>query len=207
MDDEAQRLEATKRYYDENARAYAANVALADLSDLWNAFAYLLPTGGVVLDVGCGGGRDLKALTSRGLHAMGLDYSSAMAEVARVESDRPVVVGDLRSFDFGTGRFDGVWAVAALLHVPRHEIPGLLRRVYLGLRVPGVFLTSMQSGRGIETSADGRLFELYLPDQWQELLQCAGFHTRAGPIKLIPSRRAALGQVSWFVTIGIKGEP
>jgi SAM-dependent methyltransferase len=65
---------------------------------------------GPVLDIGCGPGRLLDALSRRGTWALGLDASAAAVELAR-SLGRSVVLGDV----FDTVPRAGEWATALLL--------------------------------------------------------------------------------------------
>lgn len=65
---------------------------------------------GPILDLGCGTGRVLVPLVERGLEVVGLDGSEAMLEicasrVAAAGKSAELVVGDMRNFDIGDGRF------------------------------------------------------------------------------------------------------
>ena len=44
--------------------------------------------------------------------------------------------------------FDGVWAYASLLHVPRKEIDDVLERIILALRPEGICYLSSKEGDG-----------------------------------------------------------
>src|SRR4030095_6425594 len=47
--------------------------------------------------------------------------------------------------------YDGIWANACLLHVPRAELADVLARIWRALKAEGVFYASYQAG-----DADGR---------------------------------------------------
>ncbi len=77
-----------------------------------------LPRTARILDCGCGLGRLLTLLRSRGFENLaGLDASGEMAEAARRLTGLPVVEGDVLELDrrFGEGEFDAV-VVLNLLH-------------------------------------------------------------------------------------------
>src|SRR5262249_19729793 len=56
--------------------------------------------------------------------------------------------------------FDGVWACASLLHVPRNEIGDVLRRLTPAVRPSGCLYASFKRGEG-GLSRGGRLFNNY----------------------------------------------
>ena len=68
--------EATKKVYDLIADDWAA---LRDNSEFWRQefdfFKSLLPIGGRVIDIGCGGGRDSNLFLENGFGYLGVDVS------------------------------------------------------------------------------------------------------------------------------------
>ncbi|MGH8661122.1 MAG: class I SAM-dependent methyltransferase, partial [Burkholderiales bacterium] len=79
-----------------------------------------------ILDLGCGPGRDLKAFTELGHVAVGLEGSARFAAMARALSGCEVWLQDFLKLDLPAARFDGVFANAALFHVPTQELPRVL---------------------------------------------------------------------------------
>jgi ubiquinone/menaquinone biosynthesis C-methylase UbiE len=101
-----------------------------------------------VLDVGCGNGRYLEALQTRGHRGLvcGADLSVGMVRKARlVSGDDPLLVSDARALPFATDSFDIVLAMHMLYHVPDRAVAiAELRRV---LRPSGVALVLTNSER------------------------------------------------------------
>src|SRR5207248_1571725 len=71
-----------------------------------------------ILDFGCGAGRDLKMLTELGHSAVGLEGAAQFAAMARAHSGCEVWQQDFFKLDLPNNHFDGVFANAALFHVP-----------------------------------------------------------------------------------------
>jgi SAM-dependent methyltransferase len=98
----------------------------------------LLPEADSVLDVGCGTGEHLRLLADRFRHAVGLELSASMCDVARAKDPRLVIHrGDMREFDLGrtfaavcsltstVGYMSDVDELALALHaMARHLAPG-----------------------------------------------------------------------------------
>jgi SAM-dependent methyltransferase len=77
---------------------------------------------GVVLDAGCGPGRDLAAFAQLGVDAVGIDSSEGMVRLA-VEGGACAHVGDLLDLaGFADGSFRGIWASASLVHLDDDEV-------------------------------------------------------------------------------------
>lgn len=171
---DADRLASTVRYYDRHAESYAASTRSIDTSERIQRFAALLPPHGRVLDVGCGAGRDLLQLGALGFEVSGLDISPALAAIARRASRREVLVADLRTIDLPTEGFDGIWAMASLLHLGRSELPEVLLKLTSALRPGGTLFASVKRGVGEVVDGTGRWFTLHDEAGWRRRLVEAG---------------------------------
>jgi SAM-dependent methyltransferase len=63
--------------------------------------------------------------------------------------------------------YDGVWASACLLHVPRDELAGVLGRIHRALKPSGVFYASYKTGEGDGRDSLGRYYN-YASLEWLE---------------------------------------
>jgi SAM-dependent methyltransferase len=165
---------ATRRFYEERADEYFRRTVSADLSHLYNRFLPYLPSGGHILDLGCGSGRDLHAFIRRGFRAIGIDSSEALVERARAYSAAECVVGRIEELAYDH-RFNGVWACASLLHLTRAAIGDALSRIHRSLVLGGVLFASVQEGEGEYVAADGRFYTLYTESEFLSFLKAAGF--------------------------------
>lgn len=105
-----------------------------------DAFIDLLRPGQTVLDVGCGTGVKAGYLAKRGLRVTGVDLSEGMVAIARREHPEiPFFVEDLKYLERIEGSFDGVFAQAVLLHVPKQDVPEALGQL-VGKLKPGGYL-------------------------------------------------------------------
>lgn len=98
-----------------------------------------------ILDLGSGPGRDALFFKERGLKPVCVDISPEMAKVCR-EKGLEAVVMDMENLAFSNESFDGVWAYASLLHVPKIIIRSVLDNIYRVLRSEGVFYVGMKEG-------------------------------------------------------------
>jgi SAM-dependent methyltransferase len=196
-----ERRASTSAFYDEHADAYAATTMALHVADRIARFARELPAGGRVLDAGCGSGRDLVALRAAGFDPVGLDLSPRLARLAEAHSGAPVKVGDLRSPPFDDSSFEGIWAMASLLHIEREEVTGSLRNLGQLLAPGGVLFASVKRGEGRVRDKDGRWFTLHDEDGWARHLKAAGFDI----VELVgePAHRSATGTVApgWISSI------
>ena len=99
-----------------------------------------------ILDFGCGPGRDLKVFAELGHLAIGLEGAARFAAMARVHSGCEVWQQDFLELDLPDCYFDGVFANAALFHVPGQELPRVLLALHATLKDGGVLFSSNPHG-------------------------------------------------------------
>lgn len=128
-----------------------------------------------ILDLGCGPGRDLKAFAELGHVAVGLDGAARFVEMARAYSGCEVLRQDFLKLQLPTGRFDGVFANAALFHVPGQELPRVLRELLATLKPRGVLFSSNPHGNNEEGWNRERYGAYWNLETWRRDLAAAGF--------------------------------
>lgn len=128
-----------------------------------------------ILDFGCGPGRDLRTFADMGHAPIGLEGAPRLAAMAREHSGREVWEQDFLALDLPAGRFDGVFANASLFHVPRAELPRVLRELHACLRPRGVLFSSNPRGRNEEGWNAGRYGAWHDLEAWRGYLTEAGF--------------------------------
>ncbi|WP_024682426.1 MULTISPECIES: class I SAM-dependent methyltransferase [Pseudomonas syringae group] len=128
-----------------------------------------------ILDFGCGPGRDLKTFAAMGHVAVGLDGSERFAEMARAETGCEVFQQNFLELDLPQGRFDGIFANAVLFHIPRQELPRVLRELYATLKPGGVLFSSNPRGENQEGWNGERYGAYHDLETWRQLLTDAGF--------------------------------
>ena len=137
----------TRATYDDVAREYAARSATPwpELDRMMAAFLVRLPERPRVLDAGCGPGRDTLLLRGRGARVAGLDLSFGML---RSQSLGRAVQADMRALPVRDAALDGVWCQAALLHVPRADVPSVLSEFARVTRPSGALHLAVSEGDG-----------------------------------------------------------
>jgi len=138
----------TLGHYDRNAENFWRGTRDHDVSQ--NIAALLRHIEGrppfTILDFGCGPGRDLEAFTRLGHVAVGLEGSARLAAMARGHSGCEVLAQDFLKLDLPAARFDGVFANAALFHVPAQALPRVLLELRAALKPRGVLFSSNPRG-------------------------------------------------------------
>ncbi len=128
-----------------------------------------------ILDFGCGPGRDLKTFADLGHHAIGLEGVARFAEMARAHSGCEVWQQDFLRLDLPAQKFDGIFANAALFHVPSADLPRVLRELRATLKPAGVLFSSNPRGNNEEGWNRGRYGAYHDLAHWQAYLTQAGF--------------------------------
>lgn len=128
-----------------------------------------------VLDLGCGPGRDLAAFTRLGHRAIGLDGAARFVAMAQAASGCTVWHQDFLALDLPERFFDGVFANAALFHVPSQELPRVLGQLRDTLRPGGVLFSSNPRGANEEGWSRGRYGVHHDLEAWRGYLSDAGF--------------------------------
>ena len=148
----------TLAHYEQNAEGFREATRDHDVSQ--NIAALLGHIVGVapfmILDFGCGPGRDLQAFTRLGHRAIGLDGSARFAQMARLASDCEVWQQDFLTLELPDSYFDGIFANASLFHVPDRELPRVLRELHTTLKCDGVLFCSNPHGDNEEGWNGGR---------------------------------------------------
>jgi SAM-dependent methyltransferase len=168
----------TLRFYRRNAEAYAGRVKAP--STRLKGFMMLLPPGGAILELGCGAGNHSAEMLAAGFSVRATDGSPEMAEIASRRLGRAV---DTMRFDEldSHDAYDGVWASACLLHVPRNELTGILGRTRRSLKPDGIFYASFKLGAGEGRDRLARYYNYPSP----ECLEAT--YAAAGPWELLKS--------------------
>lgn len=158
-------------YYKINAQAFFDATISVDVSDLQTRFLSRIPFGGLILDAGCGSGRDSKTFLDRGYRVCSFDACQELATLAAQHIGQTVTVRSFSDVD-EIDCYDGVWACASLLHLHPDEIPAALGLLWLALKPGGILFVSFRHGSGAQ-ERDGRHFtdadEVRL-NQWFEKL-------------------------------------
>lgn len=146
----------TIQYYNNNADSFYAGTVDVDMSELHKKFTRHLPEGALILDGGCGSGRDSLAFIQQGFAVEAFDASEAMVVKASALTGLDV---QLKRFDQleEIERYDGIWTCASLLHVPKAELLESMKALAYSLKRGGVWYLSFKYGYS-ERVKDGRKF-------------------------------------------------
>ena len=167
----------TLGHYERGAQAFWEGTRDHDVSQ--NIAALLqhieVPPPFELLDFGCGPGRDLKTFRELGHRATGVEGAMQFAAMARAYSGCAVLQQNFLQLSLPAGRFDGVFANAALFHVPSQELPRVLLELHATLKPGGVLFSSNPRGDGHEGWSGERYSAFHDLQTWRDYLSDAGF--------------------------------
>lgn len=166
--------EKTIAIYDEKAQDYAEMVSSDSPDASLRAFMEAIPTGGRVLDLGCGPGNASAMMRDAGLLPDAVDASPGMVALAQEKYNLPARV---MTFDelTGEGIYDGVWANFSLLHAPRADLPRHFAAIARALNPDGIFHIGMKTGADAKRDRLGRKYTYVTIPELKELFTTAGF--------------------------------
>ena len=164
----------TLRVYDAKAADYAKLIDSDTKENPYlERFIARLPTGGRVLDLGCGPGLAATRMANAGLQVDAMDGSAEMVAMA---AQHDGVTAWQATFDqiTGTDIYDGIWANFCLLHASKEAMPHHLAAMVTALKPGGAFHIGMKLGSGSQRDAIGRLYSYYSEPELLTLLGAAG---------------------------------
>ena len=155
----------TLQYYNDNADAFLTSTFTADMNDAQTRFLKHLPSDAHILDFGCGSGRDAKAFLEQGYKVDASDGSEELCLKAAELTGIPVKQMLFQELD-AVDTYDGIWACASILHLPKTELFDVLHKIAVVLKKDGILYTSFKYGT-FEGLRGGRYFTDFTEDTLQ----------------------------------------
>lgn len=166
----------TLQFYARTAATYTAS-GKDGASRPMPAFLASLKPHSKVLELGCGGGRDALAMLEAGHDVDPTDGTPEIAQQARdfLQPKFPQTKVRVMRFEdlCATATYDAIWANAALLHVPRADLPAILRKIHQALKPGGLHHATYKGGGQDGRDAAGRYFNYLSRDQARALYKKA----------------------------------
>lgn len=145
-------------YYQQHSQAYHIRTFSIDPASFLNPLVKHLTPGAMILDVGCGSGRDLKWLEDRGFRVTGFERSPGLAALARENVGCTVIEGDFENYDFSLHQADALLLCGALVHIPHERFGAVFKNILKALNQGGRLLISLKEGSGANVNGEGRTF-------------------------------------------------
>ena len=158
----------TLDYYNQNAQSFAAGTISVDFHETQDRFLKLLDKGSLVLDFGCGSGRDTRYFLEHGMYVEATDGSEELCRIASDYTGIPVkqmLFQELKE----TEKYDGIWACSSILHLPKQELKVVLMKMADALKEQGIIYTSFKYG-DFEGERNGRYFTDFTEDTFRDFV-------------------------------------
>lgn len=135
-----------------------------------------------ILDIGCGPGRDAKYFSEHDLEVTGIDLTSNFVKMASQNvPNAEFMQMDMRNLDFIENIFDGIWACASFLHVPKEDAKNTLLGFRKILKPAGLIYLSVKQGNEEkfvekdEYKGRTKFFAFYTQDEFKNLIESCNF--------------------------------
>lgn len=113
-----------------------------------------------ILELGSGAGLDAKYFQDKGFEVVATDLSSEMVKMCRKRGLNAKVV-DLYNLNSLNTKFDGIYSMNVLLHVPKKDLEKVLNNIANALNKEGIFFYGVYGGYdGEETFTDKSKMDL-----------------------------------------------
>ena len=159
----------TLEYYNQNADTFFAGTVSVDFKQTQNKFLDCLNEGAYILDFGCGSGRDTKYFLEAEMKVDAIDGSEEMCRIASEYTGikvQQMLFQELGAHD----QYDGIWACASILHLPKNDLKIVLQKMAAALKKRGFIYTSFKYGE-FEGERNGRYFTDFTIDTFQTFIQ------------------------------------
>ena len=150
--------DSTLDFYNKNANSFSNGTLDVDFSDIQDKFLSYFPMGSLILDFGCGSGRDTLYFLNKGMNVDAIDGSEALCKIS--SKNTGITVKHMLFHELSESeKYDGIWACASILHLPKDELKDVLRKMILSLKLGGYIYTSFKYG-----DAEGYRGDRYFTD-------------------------------------------
>ena len=161
-------IDKTLKYYNENAQSFASGTVSVKFIEVQDKFLEKLNPDAYILDFGCGAGRDTKYFLSRGYQVDAVDGSEQLCRIVSEYTEIKVRQMLFQELD-EKEKYDGIWACASILHLPKKQLREVLKNMYAALKSKGWIYTSFKYGE-FEGERNGRYFIDFTTDTFKDFI-------------------------------------
>ena len=164
----------TLSFYNTNTSSFIESTQSVRMTEAWNRFTSKLAPLSLILDFGCGSGRDTKYFLEHGFKVEATDGSSELCAAASKFTGitvKQVLFQDWKS----EPKYNGIWACSSILHLNKTELKQVIVNIRDALLPSGIFYTSFKYGT-FEGERNGRYFTDLTETSFDELInEVTGF--------------------------------
>ena len=161
-------MSKTLDYYNANADKFIAGTLSVGIKQVQDKFLGYLPEHALILDFGCGSGRDTKCFMEQGYPVVAVDGSEELCKAATEYTGievKQMLFRDLNVAD----KYDGIWACSSILHLPKAELLDVISKMIRALKSNGVIYTSFKYGE-FEGERNERYFTDFTERSFREYI-------------------------------------
>lgn len=153
----------TLSYYDKHTKEFIKLTRDVDFKTIQDKFLSYLKDHASILDFGCGSGRDTRYFLDHGYDVTAIDGSKEICIEATKYTGIPVKQMLFEELE-EEAIYDGIWACASILHLPKKNLENVFDKMSRALKKDGIIYTSFKYG-----SFEGKRNERYFTDFTQEI--------------------------------------
>lgn len=158
----------TLNYYNSKAKEFVSETVDVNFIETQDVFLSMIPTGGKILDFGCGSGRDTKYFLSKGYEVDAIDGSEELCKIASEYTGIQVKQMLFEDLDV-VEEYDGIWACASILHVRKIQLLDIIKKIAIATKNDGIVYVSFKYG-DFEGVRNGRFFTYLTELSFGEIL-------------------------------------
>ena len=161
-------MDPTIDYYTLNAENFIESTQNVDMHQAQDRFLRLLDENALILDFGCGSGRDTRYFMNKAYQVTATDGSAEICRLASIFTGIAVKEMLFQELD-DINTYGGIWACSSILHLPKNELLLVIRKMCNALKDTGVIYTSFKYG-DFEGVRNGRYFTDFNEDSFKEFI-------------------------------------
>ena len=167
-------MDDTLSYYNTNTASFIESTQSVQMTEAWKRFTSKLALTSLILDFGCGSGRDTKYFLEHGFKVDATDGSSELCAAASKFTG--IIVKQVLFQDWKSeAKYNGIWACSSILHLNTQELKQVIGNIRDALLPAGIFYTSFKYGN-FEGVRNGRYFTDLTEASFAELInEVTGF--------------------------------
>lgn len=162
-------MDTTLEYYNKNADRFVRGTFSVDFTETQERYLSKLKESAYILDFGCGSGRDTKYFLSKGYRVDATDGSEELCRIAGKNTGLAVKRMFFSELD-AHEKYDGIWACASVLHLPKDELKSVLKKMAVAIKQNGVIYISFKYGE-FEGWRNDRYFTDFTWETFKEYMQ------------------------------------
>lgn len=162
-------MDNTLKYYNQNAEQFVQGTLSVNFKHTQDRFLEKIAAGAYILDFGCGSGRDTKYFLEKGYTVDATDGSEELCKMASGYtgiSVEQMLFEELNEYQ----KYDGIWACSSILHLSKHTLADVFRKMAAALKDCGVVYASFKYG-DFEGERNGRYFIDFSIEAFREYMQ------------------------------------